>query len=134
MEGNSSSVAGVQAGLRPTEDQHSTGGEHLFRLGSEDHARYAALVDKARAENALLVVAEAWRPIATAPRTGEHILAARFNGDSGFGKGQPWMDVVCWWPYDAAGFYASSMGFNQNAPYDDLTHWMPLPPPPAENG
>jgi hypothetical protein len=83
----------------------------------------------------------AWRPIATAPRTGEHIVVADFTPHAGgFGHcgnpptKQPWMDVAHWYgdahaPQDD-GFYASSYGGDQAAPFLRLTHWMPLPPAP----
>ena len=80
---------------------------------------------------------EGWRPISTAPKTGEHILVARFDGSVGFGrcgdKDQPWMDVVHWysWPEggEPGGFYSSSWGGDPDA-FDGLTHWTPLPAPP----
>jgi hypothetical protein len=73
--------------------------------------------------------ASKWQPIETAPKTGEHILAAIFDGGLGFGhcggKQQANYDVVHYWQGispDEDGFYPSN-GPDQKYP---ATHWMPL--------
>ncbi|HAJ4242739.1 TPA: DUF551 domain-containing protein [Escherichia coli] len=30
------------------------------------------------------------------------------------------------------GFYISALEYDEDAPIDDVTHWMPLPEPPSE--
>jgi hypothetical protein len=68
-----------------------------------------------------------WRSIETAPRTGEHILVAWFEGRPfGYGlcggKRQSAFDVVHWWDGDEAGWYPSC-GPDQAV---EPSHWMPL--------
>ncbi len=69
-----------------------------------------------------------WLPIASAPKTGEHILAAVFDGGTGFGgpHDQAGCAVVHWFDYigDPAqsGWYPSS-GPDEVFP---ATHWRPL--------
>lgn len=82
-----------------------------------------------------------WQPIDTAPRDGAHILVADLTpGSAGFGycgpilpgttwrSIQPWADVAHWFDDpDDPGFYASSYGADQDAPFQRITHWMPIP-------
>lgn len=79
---------------------------------------------------------EGWQTIETAPKDGTHILVADFTkGSTGFGHcgesrvHQYFMDVAHWFD---DGFYASSYGGGQSEPFLRLTHWMPLPNPPAK--
>lgn len=72
-----------------------------------------------------------WQPIETAPRTGEHVLIAKFDGGTGFGwiagKHQPMQVVAHWFEYGNVGFYGSVYGGDQQEPFDGFTHWQPLP-------
>ena len=74
----------------------------------------------------------AWQPIETAPKTGEHILAADFTPSSvGFGGNppQPFQCVVHWWQWSDGthqeewGWYPS---FGPDQALTNLTHWKPL--------
>ena len=77
-----------------------------------------------------------WQPIETAPKDGQHILAAIFNDGVGFGyyqgKTVPMQAVVHYWdaPGDE-GFYTS---VNEVEPQSTFkaTHWRPLPQPPEQ--
>jgi hypothetical protein len=77
-----------------------------------------------------------WREIASAPRTGEHVLAAYFGGGVGFGicggKQQSWQAVVHWWEGEDAGWYLSSG--NGDFEIQNLTHWRPLEELPRVGG
>lgn len=70
--------------------------------------------------------AREWQPIETAPKDGTDILAygrAEYDGTL-YAKGRH----VCWWEGDAiTGFWS---GRDATCDYR-VTHWMPLPPPPA---
>lgn len=83
--------------------------------------------ESAEAERDRLREALMWQPIKTAPKTGEHILGASFEGN-GFGicggKKQSYFVVVHWWSNPGEeGWYASTGSDSPLA----LTHWLPLP-------
>lgn len=78
----------------------------------------------------------AWRPIESAPKDGTHILVcdARkpFEGYWTFNQRPPtvahyWLDA----DNQDFGFYTSVNEIEQDKPLFGLTHWMPLPLPPA---
>ena len=69
-----------------------------------------------------------WQPIATAPRDtpilvtdGEIIVVGE--------RGEYWRGVDRTWP---VGFYGDDWEWYFE--WEDLTHWMPLPPLPGEQG
>ncbi len=75
--------------------------------------------------------AEAWQPIATAPKNGTHVLVIVMTSK------EPRADIAHWnegewragtddcWD-DARGKGGEVLGY-----YADATHWMPLPAPPT---
>lgn len=69
-----------------------------------------------------------WRPIETAPKTGERILLAADWTDKlkvkqvAYGH---WYKLGPYWAYD---------GYQFGNPECQPTHWMPLPAPPAAGG
>ena len=70
-----------------------------------------------------------WQPIATAPKDGTRILATVSNAhepgvDIVFWSGDRWLvgDPDSWWDRKDHGITEW---------HDSLTHWMPLPEPPA---
>lgn len=74
-----------------------------------------------------------WLPIESAPKDGAAFLA--------WGIDYKWPEVIRWFDYDdetaaeagAPGYFHFAEDILQNvtdAP-DDLTHWQPLPEPPA---
>jgi len=77
----------------------------------------------------------AWQAIDSAPKDGEPFLA--------WADGYSWPEVIKWQDYDDAdrhetgeeGYftYAEELlaDVTDPIPEDELTHWMPLPPPPA---
>lgn len=86
-----------------------------------------------------------WKPIGEAPRDGTVILGAYFN--------QPWSKshregriVRCWWQPEFEAFISSCREMTMAPGYtidgaqrklhspdiEDVSHWMPLPPPPTE--
>lgn len=87
-----------------------------------------------------------WQPIETAPRDGTHILVTQAGrgglgycgplNEHGFKSLADWCDVVHWFDDPAdPGFYSTSWGGDQDAPFDGLTDWQPLPAPPhLDNG
>lgn len=74
-----------------------------------------------------------WQPIETAPRDGTRILVA-ITGD----RDEP-MTVEAWWPEGAEDWYLAGQyparydcaGPISEIMYGSVTHWMPLPAPPA---
>jgi hypothetical protein len=61
-----------------------------------------------------------WQPIETAPKDGTNVLVLwRYGGCS-----------VLFCRHD--GFWDDG-DFNSSIPESDLTHWMPLPPPPTNS-
>lgn len=100
--------------------------------------------DKQIAENANC---SGWMPIESAPKDGASILGAYFN--------QPWRnshregDVVkCWYQPEFDAFISAcremtmAPGFTfddgttrqlHSPTIEEITHWMPLPPPPPED-
>ena len=74
-----------------------------------------------------------WQPIETAPKDGTAFMA--------WAKGYEWPEVVKWFDYDAdtavevgePGYlhYAEELLQNVTDSPENLTHWMPLPAPPA---
>ena len=70
-----------------------------------------------------------WQPIETAPKDGTRVLVFGFGDD---------FEVVRWTP--DAGLIAPGLPFNRTGAWktsqdgwllpNEVTHWMPLPPPP----
>lgn len=59
-----------------------------------------------------------WKPIETAPRDYRKILVCRrFPGDAQIGIDRWCTEANAWW---------------MSTPYNQPTHWMPLPAPPEE--
>ena len=72
-----------------------------------------------------------WKPIETAPKTGEWVLLRGGNPDSydWGGNDYPPFVVAHWreWDQNRKGWYYGDLesGFMGN--YEDPTHWMPIP-------
>lgn len=88
-----------------------------------------------------------WLPIETAPK-GEMVIGGYFN--------QPWSEghregriVKCWWQPEFEAFISSCREMQMHNGYtfedgstrqlhspeiEDVSHWMPLPPPPTTIG
>lgn len=68
-----------------------------------------------------------WQPIETAPKDGTRILLVTSSGRPRRIFMGSYTDKGSWWPWrvDQTNYH-----INQS----DLTHWMPLPPPPAGQG
>jgi hypothetical protein len=68
-----------------------------------------------------------WMPIDSAPKTGEHILVAVFDGGIGFGtcggKKQAWAGVVHYWEHDEPGWYMSTANGDIRV---EPTHWQEI--------
>ena len=93
---------------------------HESKAGRDVRSEAVATLRALAAELAAAREAQKWRPIETAPRDGSVILAG-YHREEGW-----WSDL-----YDAEehGFDAATHGFTRDvAP---LTHWLPLPGPPA---
>jgi len=67
-----------------------------------------------------------WQPIETAPRDGTELLAWW----PGPGMGLP---AIGWQITNWGRIAGSGMWFAHSLVGKQPTHWMPLPPPPAEN-
>ena len=70
-----------------------------------------------------------WQPIETAPKDGTSILVTIFHDDGSY-----WGQDIVWWD-DWTKFWASGGYDWMKVKYDDtenITHWMPLPPPPKK--
>lgn len=98
--------------------------------------RYYSLPLKASPPQPANAEATEWQPIATAPKTGEHILVAEFNPDRiGFGmcggskfwpgKKQSMMTVVHWWDNPGEEGWYASVDSQGETPFP-ATHWKPL--------
>ena len=82
-----------------------------------------AEVRRLRAENARLREASAWRPIETAPKDGTRILALH-NGNS---------QIFHWWKCRTTGVTGWTYDGNDcTVSHDTVTHFIPLPAPPAK--
>lgn len=66
-----------------------------------------------------------WQPIETAPKDGTIILGCGFGSKGYFVDDVRWIDGA-FWAFDP---YADSHSLLST----QLTHWMPLPPPPSED-
>ena len=82
-----------------------------------------------------------WQPIASAPKDGTAFLGARFERDEWFGKvwWQPEFDAFidsCQLMTMAPGwtFEDGSSQHLHSPGVPNVTHWMPLPPPPGDDG
>ena len=62
----------------------------------------------------------AWQPIVTAPKDGTEILTIRSNG---------YIAKAVW--YDNPFGRTDTVIENSSGKWWSVTHWMPLPPPPA---
>lgn len=83
-----------------------------------------------------------WQPIETAPKDGEIFIgwvsAERWSSPDGGGSGIAY-DVsqfdFCWWRNiegsPSGGFFDNGSG--QIGDAQDVTHWLPLPPPPEHH-
>ena len=87
-----------------------------------------------------------WQPIETAPKDGTRVIGAFWSirwADS-HRKGEV---VTCWWQPECGAFISDArvMTLAEGYTFDDgttqrihsptiepVTHWMPLPPPPAD--
>jgi hypothetical protein len=58
-----------------------------------------------------------WQPIETAPKDCNEILVASCEGVQ-----------VSWWCHFGLGYWANPI--NGSEVHGEVTHWMPLPPPP----
>ena len=84
-----------------------------------------------------------WEPIETAPKDGSPFIGSYFDKHSSM-----YGDVVrCWWQNEFQAFISSCREMSLAPGYtfgdgstvrlhspsiEEVTHWIPLPPPPAE--
>jgi hypothetical protein len=61
-----------------------------------------------------------WQPIETAPRDG--VFLVMFNGTADIARNREDAETSKRWFW---------LGCNGSVPIDELSHWMPLPPPPT---
>lgn len=81
-----------------------------------------------------------WQPIETAPKDGTRILSTGGRPDLHYDDfpetAPPPEAVVIWWndngQFDPAGWRFCSYDSGYYGDWEDPTHWMPLPAPPAE--
>lgn len=69
-----------------------------------------------------------WQPIETAPKDGTLVLICERGGRRQVAKWceGDWGAPPCWW------VQLTGRG-PESYPTLDVTHWMPLPPPPTDN-
>jgi hypothetical protein len=105
-----------------------TGGE---KAAPQILVKFLASMDYTLPDDAKEVAAQlrtiAWQPIDSAPKTGEHILVAVFDGGIGFGtcggKKQAWAGVVHYWEHDEPGWYMSTANGDIRV---EPTHWQEI--------
>lgn len=102
-----------------------------------DYVCAAHAMDDARDRIEALLAERQWQPIETAPKDGTPVLLAVRNGDRRL-VGEAWFnpftetsdgpDGAWWWANESSGEYHADAIYMRWT----ITHWMPLPAPPAE--
>lgn len=72
-----------------------------------------------------------WKPIESAPKDGTPVWGYWYFDEHPEGKGTAFQGVLHWGPCCYAGCETWCSDYDGSFQRGIITHWMPLPPPPA---